>query len=105
MSNITVVSYTITEEEIHREAALEYLNNALNKYTEKNVWLRGAEVNDYLQFIAGGYLDDNEVNVAFNRCNVTETYAVVFTDEGTEQLLLSIVVPVATIEELLNDAS
>lgn len=105
MSNVKVIAYTITEDEVVRDAALDYINRELNEHTTRDVWLRGIEVNDYLQFEGGGYLDDNEVVVEFTRHEDTGLYTVVFKDDTTEEKLIEISIDITKIEDLLSQAA
>ena len=104
MSNVKVVSYTITQEEISRDAAVEYINLELNDYTTRDVWLRGIELNDHNEYEGGGYLDDDEVDVEFIRCDDTGLYTVVFKDETNKQKLIEITTNIDKLEDLLSQA-
>lgn len=105
MSNVKVIAYTISEEEVNRDAALDHINRELNEHTTRDVWLRGIEVNDYLQFEGGGYLDDNEVVVEFIRHDDTGLYTVVFKDEITDVKLIEISTSITKIEDSLSQAA
>lgn len=105
MSNVKVIAYTISEDEVIRDGALDHINIRLNEHTERHVWLRGIEVNDYLQFEGGGYLDDDEVEVDFIRHEDTGVYTVVFKNEENKEKLIEITISIDKLEDLLSQAA
>lgn len=105
MSNVKVIAYTISEEEVNREAAVDYLNRVLNEHTTRDVWLRGIDVNDHLQYEGGGYLDDDEVEVDFIRQDDSGLYTVVFKNEENKEKLIEITIEINKIEHALSAAT